>query len=93
MRNLLDRFYMYAASLLLAGLVLFSPKQAMAVDVLGEYSYMHVSFSSVWHLFLFILILVMMPFILLIFHAWKQSNRKGDPENRASETKEGDEQI
>jgi len=54
-------------------LIFALPRNALASwDVLGEYSYLHVSFSTIWHIFIFILILVMMPFILMIFVAWKR---------------------
>ncbi len=56
---------------LLALLTCALPRDALAaMDVLGEYSYLHVSFSSIWHIFLFILVLVMMPFFFMIFAAW-----------------------
>ena len=45
-----------------------------AMNVLGEYSYLHVSFSTIWHIFLFILILVVMPFIIMIFASWHRIN-------------------
>jgi hypothetical protein len=58
---------------LLALLFCALPGKAMAaMNVLGEYSYLHVSFSSIWHIFIFILILVMMPFILMIVVAWRR---------------------
>lgn len=58
---------------ILSLLVCALPGKAMAaMDVLGEYSYLHVSFSSIWHIFLFILVLVMMPFILMIVVAWRR---------------------
>jgi hypothetical protein len=60
-------------SIVLALLLCALPGKAMAaMDVLGEYSYLHVSFSSIWHIFLFILVLVMMPFFLMIFVAWRR---------------------
>ena len=60
---------------LLAMLIFGLPKDALAtMNVLGEYSYLHVSFSSIWHIFLFILVLVMMPFMFMIFAAWHRIN-------------------
>jgi len=51
--------------------LVFAPTQAMAAGVLGEYSFLHVTFDSVWHLFIFIFILVMIPFVLIIFTSWR----------------------
>jgi uncharacterized membrane protein YfhO len=63
--------FAYLLALLICGL----PRDALAtMDVLGEYSYLHVSFSSIWHIFLFILVLVMMPFFLMIFASWHRIN-------------------
>jgi len=70
MQRLINSPMLRLASLL-ALCVLAMPKDALAaMDVLGEYSYLHVSFSSIWHIFLFILVLVMMPFFFMIFAAW-----------------------
>lgn len=68
-----------ARFLALALLLCALPGKAMAaMDVLGEYSYLHVSFSSIWHIFLFILVLVMMPFFLMIFVAWRRGGSSED---------------
>jgi hypothetical protein len=68
-----------AQFLVLTLLLCALPGKAMAaMDVLGEYSYLHVSFSSIWHIFLFILVLVMMPFFLMIFVAWRRGNSTED---------------
>lgn len=93
MRFFVDMISGYGVSLMaLIALLLFAPERAMAVDVLGEYSYMHVSFSSVWHLFLFILTLVMMPFLLMIYHVWRNGPRKDGAEGEASEDGEESEE-
>lgn len=54
------------------------PTSAMAVGVLGEYSFLHVTFDSVWRLFLFIFMLVMIPFVLIIFMSWRFRGLKED---------------
>jgi len=46
------------------------PDQALA-GVLGEYSFLHVTFNSVWHVFLLIFALVMVPFALIIIMSWR----------------------
>ena len=79
MRYFMDKISGFGLSLMaLAGMLIVSPHLAEAGGVLGEYSYLHVSFSSVWHIFLFILLLVMMPFILMIYHVWRHGPMKGD---------------
>jgi len=52
-------------------MALLAPAPAMAAGVLGEYSFLHVTFGSVWHLFLFIFVLVMIPFVLIIVMSWR----------------------
>ena len=61
----------FMACLTLVAAALVAPASAMATGVLGEYSFLHVTFGSVWHLFLFIFTLVMIPFVLLIFVSWR----------------------
>jgi len=65
------------------------PAPAMAKGVLGEYSFLHVTFNSVWHLFIFIFILVMIPFVLIIFTSWrfrkiKEDEAPGDTDGKAA---------
>jgi len=55
----------------ITAVLVLAPTQAMAAGVLGEYSFLHVTFSSVWHLFIFIFVLVMIPFVLIIFTSWR----------------------
>lgn len=75
---------------LLALLICALPKDALAsMDVLGEYSYLHVSFSSIWHIFLFILVLVMMPFFFMIFATWHRISEIKE-EKAAMSEKEGE---
>ena len=90
MRNLI-RFFGCTLGIVL----LLAPGQAMAVAVLGEYSYLHVTFASVWHIFLFILFLVMMPFFFMIYHVWRHGSKtkEEDPETSPRAEKEGDDQA
>jgi len=90
MRSLMDKRGYGISLMACAGLLLGWPGKAMAVDVLGEYSYMHVSFSSVWHIFLFILVLVMMPFFLMIYHVWRHGSKK-QADGGSSDENEGEE--
>jgi len=56
---------------MIAAMLLLAPTPAMATGVLGEYSFLHVTYNSVWHLFIFIFILVMIPFAVIIFTSWR----------------------
>jgi len=77
MRNIMDsRVYKPLLGMITAVLV-FMPDQAIA-GVLGEYSFLHVTFNSVRHLFIFIFILVMIPFVLIIVLSWRFRNIKED---------------
>ncbi len=58
-------------------------------DVLGEYSFLHVTFHSVWHLFLFIFALVMIPFVLLIVTFWRFRNAEPDERSAPRSTPRG----
>ncbi len=58
----------------MAGMLMLLPGHALA-GVLGEYSFLHVTFDSVWHVFLFIFTLVMVPFALIIVLSWRFRDR------------------
>jgi len=63
---------------MITAVLAFAPTPAMAMGVLGEYSFLHVTFDSVWHLFIFIFVLVMIPFVLIIFTSWRFRHIKED---------------
>ncbi|MDQ6960006.1 MAG: hypothetical protein Q9M27_03165 [Mariprofundaceae bacterium] len=71
-----------------------TPAPAMAAGVLGEYSFLHVTFKSVWYLFIFIFALVMIPFVLIIFTSWRFRDLKEDetPGDAAGKTTSREEQ-
>jgi len=75
MRNMIKSLAGYFT---LFSMALLAPAPAMAAGVLGEYSFLHVTFGSVWHLFLFIFTLVMIPFALLIIVSWRFRKIKED---------------
>ncbi len=77
MRNIMDSRVFKPMLGMVTAVLVFMPTEAMA-GVLGEYSFLHVTFNSVRHLFIFIFILVMIPFILIIVLSWRFRNIKED---------------
>lgn len=77
MRNIMDSRVFKPMLGMVTAVLVFMPTEAMA-GVLGEYSFLHVTFNSVRHLFIFIFILVMVPFVLLIVLSWRFHNIKED---------------
>ncbi len=57
-----------------AGFVAYSSAQA-AVD---SYRFMHVTISTPWYIFLFLLMGIFAPFILMAVLAWSSAARKAD---------------
>jgi uncharacterized membrane protein YadS len=60
------------AILILSGLVGVSSAQA-AVD---SYRFVHVTISTPWYIFIFLLMGVFAPFVLMVVLAWKNAVRK-----------------
>jgi uncharacterized membrane protein YadS len=58
--------------LMLSGLVGVSSAQA-AVD---SYRFVHVTISTPWYIFIFLLMGVFAPFVLMVVLAWKNAVRK-----------------
>jgi uncharacterized membrane protein YadS len=65
----------------LTGLIGASTAQA-AVD---SYRFMHVTISTPWYIFLFLLMGVFAPFVLMAVLAWSNAVRKSDREAADSE--------
>lgn len=61
--------------------LLFSSQAMAAID---SYRYLHVTIDTPWAIFLFLLPIVLSPFILMAFLYWRFAGRK-QPEN-SSET-------
>lgn len=78
MRNIINSQISESMLRVITAVLVLAPTQAMAAGVLGEYSFLHVTFSSVWHLFIFIFMLVMIPFVLIIFTSWRFRHIKED---------------
>ncbi|MDA8415948.1 MAG: hypothetical protein M0Z78_02575 [Betaproteobacteria bacterium] len=64
--------------LLLAGL---ATRSAWALD---SYRYLHVTVDTPWNIFLFLLIGIFAPFILMAVLAWRYSFKKKSDEGEAS---------
>ncbi len=60
--------------LLFSMLVLFSP----AVWAVDSYRYLHVSPDTPWHIFIFLLLIIMLPFILMAILYWHFAFKKKD---------------
>jgi F0F1-type ATP synthase assembly protein I len=69
-------------TLMMLGIVELSSAQA-AVD---SYRYAHVTISTPWYIFIFLLMGVFAPFILMAVLAWRVAMRK--PENENTDTNE-----
>lgn len=54
---------------------------ALAVD---SYRYMHVTIDTPWHIFLFLLVIVLSPFILMAILYWRFAGQKGDTDSQDS---------
>ena len=64
-------------TLLMLGIAVISSAQA-AVD---SYRYAHVTISTPWYIFIFLLMGVFAPFILMAVLAWRVAMRKPENEN------------
>lgn len=75
MNNLLRR-----CLLLLSGAFsLFVSSAAFAVD---SYRYAHVTIETPWMIFLFLLVVVLMPFIVMAILYWRYAFQKEKPEGQ-----------
>jgi uncharacterized membrane protein YadS len=68
---------------MLTGFVGYSSAQA-AVD---SYRFMHVTISTPWYIFLFLLMGIFAPFVLMAVLAWSNATRKSDREAIDSDRK------
>ena len=51
----------------------------------NSYRFMHVTINTPWHIFLFLLIGIFAPFILMVVLMWRNSLRKREQERQAAE--------
>jgi uncharacterized membrane protein YadS len=64
--------------LLLSIMTLGARTAHAAVD---SYRFMHVTIETPWYIFLFLLIMIFIPFILMAVLAWVSAARKADSES------------
>ncbi len=67
-------------ALLVAALAWTAP----ALAEVDSYRFMHVTIDTPWHIFLFLLIGVLSPFVLMMVLVWRSAWRKWGPGNRGS---------
>ena len=61
-----------------ASLVLLS-LQAAASYAIDSYRYLHVSIETPWMIFIFLLVAVFVPFVLMLVLMWRQPMKKAPP--------------
>lgn len=57
--------------------------QSNASYALDSYRYMHVSFNTIWYIFIGLMVVILFPFALMAYLAWYYSSKK------AKKTEEG----
>jgi hypothetical protein len=59
------------------------PGQVLAFD---SYRYLHVTIDTIWYIFVFLLLILMVPFILMaVLYWWTLRQRKGEKEHAEPE--------
>jgi hypothetical protein len=66
-------------------LMLLHATTALAID---SYRYLHVSIETPWMIFLFLLVAVFVPFILMVVLMWRQMMKKGAAESKSKDSAE-----
>ena len=59
-------------------LLLMSANAAYAID---SYRYLHVSIETPWRIFLFLLIGILAPFVVMVWLYWRHARRDHDHDN------------
>lgn len=72
---------------MIRGLCIVIAWLAAPVAQADSYRYMHVSIETPWTIFLFLLVMVLSPFILMAILYWRNAVRR----NREAEVLDGDE--
>lgn len=59
--------------------------QAPAVAAVNSYRFLHVTIDTPWHIFIFLLMGIFAPFVLMVVLMWRNSNRRhGQPKPPAA---------
>ena len=66
---------------MVAGLTFFWINSSYALD---SYRFMHVTIETPWTIFVFLLLTIFAPFILMAVLVWRYAERKVDPETKRS---------
>lgn len=61
------------------GLSLFTANSCYALD---SYRFLHVTIETPWTIFIFLLLTIFAPFILMAVLVWRYAERKVDPEEK-----------
>jgi hypothetical protein len=68
------------------GFALFWVDSSYALD---SYRFLHVTIDTPWAIFLFLLLTIFAPFVLMAVLVWRYVERKADPENKKTIHAEG----
>lgn len=63
------------------GLTFFWVDSSYALD---SYRFLHVTIETPWAIFIFLLLTIFIPFILMAVLVWRYAERKVDPEKKRS---------
>jgi len=58
---------------------------AFAEAAVDSYRFMHVTISTPWYIFIFLLMGIFAPFVLMVILAWSSAGRKKDNESENQE--------
>ena len=76
-------YYKWIGNMLALASLAFASSAQAQVD---SYRYMHVTIETPWYIFLFLMMMVFIPFVLMAVLAWKNAIRKSKREAADSET-------
>ncbi len=68
------------------GLMLFGINSSHAMD---SYRYLHVTIETPWLIFIFLLMAIFVPFVLMASLVWRYAERKPDPEKEQQIAEDG----
>lgn len=79
---------MLARLVMIVGLVFSWADSSYALD---SYRFLHVTIETPWAIFIFLLLMMFVPFILMAALVWRYAERKVDPEKKSAAQGEGKE--
>ncbi|MEO7558322.1 MAG: hypothetical protein ABIT92_04225 [Gammaproteobacteria bacterium] len=63
------------------GLALLLPMLSNAAYAIDSYRYLHVSIETPWRIFLFLLIGILAPFVVMVWLYWRHARRDHDKDH------------